>query len=402
MPAATIYLDYAATTPVDPAVADAMAGCLTREGVFANPASVVHRPGRAARALVEEARAEIAALVHADPEEIVFTSGATEANNLALAGVARALRPERDRLVVSAVEHPSVLDTARALAEEGFRVSVVGVDREGRVDLAALDALLDERTALCSVMHVNNELGTVQDIAAVGALCRRRGVLFHTDAVQSAGKLPIDVRSLPVDLLSLSAHKLYGPKGVGALYVRGDLPVGIVPLIHGGGHERGRRSGTLPTHQIVGMGRAYRLAAERLAEDPPRIAALRDRLVQLLTADGLGRLNAARAPRVCGIASLTFEGLTGESLLYFLGELAVSQGSACGAARGESSHVLKAIGLPPLEAHATLRFSLGRETTEEEIARAAALVRAAVLDLRRRAPRPDAEPRGASRAHGRD
>ncbi len=402
MRTAPIYLDYAATTPVDPAVAEAMMGCLTREGLFANPASVAHRPGRAARDRVEAARAEVAALIHAEPEEIVFTSGATEANNLALAGVVRGLRPERDRIVVSAVEHPSVLDTARALAGEGVRVAVVGVDGDGRVDPGKLAALLDERTALCSVMHVNNELGTVQDVARIGTLCRERGVLFHTDAVQSAGKIPIDVRRLPIDLLSLSAHKLYGPKGVGALYVRTDLPVGLAPLIHGGGHERGMRSGTLATHQIVGMGLAYRLAAERLAEDPPRIAALRDRLVALLTAEGLGRLNAARAERVCGIASLTFPGVAGESLLYFLGELAVSQGSACGSARGESSHVLKAIGLPPLDAHATLRFSLGRETTEEEITRAASLVRTAVQDLRRRAPRAAHAATGHRQAHGRD
>jgi cysteine desulfurase len=401
MRAAPIYLDYAATTPVDPAVAEAMMGCLTREGLFANPASVAHRPGRAARDRVEAARAEVAALINAEPEEIVFTSGATESNNLALSGIVRALRPERDRIVISAVEHPSVLDTARALADEGVRVTLVGVDGEGRVDPDELAELLDERTALCSIMHVNNELGTVQDVARIGALCRERGVVFHTDAVQSAGKIPIDVRRLPVDLLSLSAHKLYGPKGVGALFVRADLPVGLMPLIHGGGHERGRRSGTLATHQIVGMGLAYRLAVERLGEDPPRIAALRDRLVALLTVDGLGRLNAARAARVCGIANLSFPGIAGESLLYFLGDLAVSQGSACGAARGEASHVLKAIGLPPLEAHATIRFSLGRETTEEEIARAAALVRGAVLDLRRRAPRDSGESAAHREAHGR-
>ncbi|MCL5798794.1 MAG: cysteine desulfurase [Gammaproteobacteria bacterium] len=402
MPSAPIYLDYAATTPVDPAVARAMGSCLTSEGTFANPASVTHRPGRAARARVEDARARVAELLHADPEEIVFTSGATEANNLALTGVFRALRPERTRIVVSAIEHPSVLDTAHALAEEGADVVVVGVDPEGRVDPAVLEPLLDERTALCSVMHVNNELGTVQDIERLGALCRSRGVLFHTDAVQSAGKIPLDVHALAVDLLSLSAHKLYGPKGIGALYVRRDLPVGLVPLIHGGGHERGRRSGTLATHQIVGMGEAYRLAVERLSEDPPRVAALRDRLVELLTADGLGRLNARGAERVSGIASLTFPGVVGETLLYFLGDLAVSQGSACGAARGESSHVLKAIGLSPLEAHATIRFSLGRETTEDEIARAAALVRAAVQDLRRRAPRDEASAAEHRRVHGHD
>jgi cysteine desulfurase len=397
---APIYLDYAATTPVDPAVAEAMMGCLTRDGLFANPASVVHRAGRAARDRVEEARAEVASLIHAEPETLVFTSGATEANNLALAGVVRALRPERDRIVVSAIEHPSVLDTARALSEDGVRVTVVGVDRDGRVDPEALAAHLDDRTALCSVMHVNNELGTVQDLARIGALCRERGVILHTDAVQSAGKIPIDVRRLPVDLVSLSAHKLYGPKGVGALYVRADLPVGLVPLIHGGGHERGRRSGTLATHQIVGMGVAYRLAGERLASDPPRIAALRDRLVGLLTADGVGRLNAAGAERVCGIASVTFPGISGESLLYFLGDVALSQGSACGSARGESSHVLKAIGLPPLEAHATLRLSLGRDTTEDEIVRAASLLRRAVLELRRRAPRSAGGATGDRQAHG--
>lgn len=400
MKEATIYMDYAATTPVDPLVAEEMGRCLTRDGVFANPASLTHRLGRQAQSHVEKARSEVAALIHAAPEEIVFTSGATEANNLALFGITKVLRPERDHLIVSSIEHPSVLDTAKALAEEGLRVSVVPVDRAGRVDLEVLERKLDERTALCSVMHVNNELGTIQDIATIGSMCHDHGILFHTDAVQSAGKLPIDVRELPVDLLSLSAHKLYGPKGIGALYVRKGLPVGIAPLIHGGGHERGRRSGTLPTHQIVGMGCAYRLAAERLTIDPPRIAALRDRLIQALVADGLGRLNASDAPRVCGIANVTFPGIVGETLLYFLGELAVSQGSACGAARGESSHVLKAIGLTPLEAHGTLRFSLGRETTETEINRAATLVRAAVLELRSRAPSSIRGEQPASRAHG--
>ncbi len=366
-----IYLDYAATTPVDPRVIQEMARFMGPDGLFANPSSVTHAPGRAARAAVEEARAEVAALVGAREREIYFTSGATESNNWAWRGLVAARRDRGRHLVTSRIEHASVLDTAQALEAEGFRVSYLPCDREGRVDPERVREALTPETLLCSVMHVNNETGVIQDIQAIGKLCRERGVPFHVDAVQSAGKLPIDLSTLPVDLMSFSAHKVYGPKGIGALYVRHDPTLVLEPLIHGGGQERGLRAGTLATHQIVGFGVAFRIAREEGMADAARIGRLRDALWARLSRLERIRLNGGGAPRACGHLSVSFGGVNGESLIFFLGDLAVAQGSACSSARGEPSHVLQAMGLTPGEAESTLRMTLGRFTTVEEVERAA-------------------------------
>jgi cysteine desulfurase len=362
-----IYLDYAATTPVDPRVIDRMAGFLGVEGLFANPSSVTHAPGRAARAAVEEARHEVAALIGARDREVYFTSGATESNNLAWRGLAASRRDRGCHLVTSRIEHASVLDTARALEAEGFRVTYVPCNREGRVEPERVREALTPETLLCSVMHVNNETGVIQDIAAIGGLCRDRGIPFHVDAVQSAGKLPIDLSELPVDLMSFSAHKVYGPKGIGALYVRHDPGLVLEPLIRGGGQERGLRAGTLATHQIVGLGTAFRIAREEGEADAARIRQLRDALWERLSRLDQVHLNGGGAPRACGHLSASFNAVNGESLIFFLGNLAVAQGSACSSARGEPSHVLQAMGLSPGEAESTLRITLGRFTTPEEI-----------------------------------
>jgi cysteine desulfurase len=381
-----IYLDYAATTPADPRVIEEMARFLGPDGLFANPSSVTHAPGRAARAVVEEARGEVAALVGAREREIYFTSGATESNNLAWRGLAAQRRGQGRHLVTSRIEHASVLDTARALEVEGFRVTYVPCDREGRVDPERVGKALTPETLLCSVMHVNNETGVIQDIAAIGQLCREHGVPFHVDAVQSAGKLPIDLSVLPVDLMSFSAHKVYGPKGIGALYVRHDPTLVLEPLIRGGGQERGLRAGTLATHQIAGLGAAFRIARKEGAADAARIGRLRDALWAELSRLDQVRLNGGGAARACGHLSVSFGGVNGESLIYFLGDLAVAQGSACSSARGEPSHVLQAMGLTPTEAESTLRITLGRFTTEEEIERAACCISQAYAQLSSIAP----------------
>ncbi len=381
-----IYLDYAATTPADPRVIKEMARFLGPDGLFANPSSVTHVPGRAARAAVEDARAEVAALVGAREREIYFTSGATESNNLAWRGLAAQRRGQGRHLVTSRIEHASVLDTARALEAEGFRVSYLPCDREGRVDPERVGQALTPETVLCSVMHVNNETGVIQDIAAIGQRCRARGVPFHVDAVQSAGKLPIDLSVLPVDLMSFSAHKVYGPKGIGALYVRHDPTLVLEPMIRGGGQERGLRAGTLATHQIVGLGTAFRIAREEGAADAARIGRLRDALWAELSRLDRVRLNGGGAPRACGHLSVSFGGVNGESLIYFLGDLAVAQGSACSSARGGPSHVLQAMGLTATEAESTLRITLGRFTTAEEVERAAFCISQAYARLSAIAP----------------
>ncbi len=380
-----VYLDYAATTPVDPRVAEAMAGCLTLEGNFANPASRSHLYGWQAEEAVETARGQVAGLVNADPREIIWTSGATEANNLALKGAAAAYRarhPGGGHLIVSAIEHKAVLDPAQWLEEQGFAVTRLAPTPEGLVDPASLAEALRPDTFLVSLMWVNNELGTINDIAALGALCRGRGCLFHVDAAQAAGKLALDLGQVPVDLMSLSAHKFYGPKGIGALYVRRAPGVEIQAQVHGGGHERGLRSGTLATHQCVGMGVAAELAQAQLADEIARITALRNRLWQGVRELPGIRLNGHPDTRVAGILNLAFEGCNGELLLLSLRDLAVSSGSACNSASLSPSYVLKAIGLSGEQAQASLRFSLGRFTTGAEIDVAIAHIRQVVATLR--------------------
>lgn len=367
-----IYLDYAATTPVDPRVAEKMAACLTLAGTFANPASQ-HAPGRAARALVEAARAQVAALVNASPQEIVFTSGATEADNLAIKGVAHFYKDRGHHIVTSRIEHKAVLDSCKQLEKEGFEVSWLKPDADGLIRPEAVEAALRKDTLLVSLMQANNEIGALTDIAAIGRMCKVHGVHFHVDAAQSAGKLPIDLKALPVDLMSFAAHKVYGPKGIGALYVRREPRVNLAPLIHGGGHEQGLRSGTLATHQIVGMGEAFRLAGETLPQEASRLTALRERLWAKLEAIG-GLRNSHATACVPGILNVSFPGVEGESLLATCSELAVSSGSACNAADAEPSYVLRALGRDDQLAGASLRFSFGRYTTEAEVDRAAEVV----------------------------
>jgi cysteine desulfurase len=362
-----VYLDYLATTPVDPRVAARMAQCLTIDGNFGNPASRSHAYGWRAEEAVEEARDELAGLVGADPREIVWTSGATEADNLAIKGVAGHHRARGRHIVSSAIEHKAVLDSCHHLEAEGFELTLLAPRADGLICPESLASAIREDTILVSLMHVNNELGTINDIAALGAVCRSRGVLFHVDAAQSAGKIPLDLGELPVDLASFSAHKLYGPKGIGALYVRRQPRAMLDAQIHGGGHERGMRSGTLATHQCVGFGEAARIAREELAEESGRLAALRDRLWEGVRGLGGIRRNGSPAHCIPGALNLALEGLDGETLMVAMKDLALSTGSACNSARIEPSHVLRAIGLPEALALASLRFSVGRFTTREDV-----------------------------------
>lgn len=380
-----IYLDYAATTPVAPEVAAKMAECLTLDGIFANPASRSHGYGWQAEEKVEEARGQVASLINADPREIVWTSGATEANNLALKGAAETYRsqhPSGGHLIISAIEHKAVLDPAAWLEAQGFAVTRLQPDHQGVISPESLSAALREDTFLVSLMLVNNELGSINDVQAYSRLCKPRGVLLHVDAAQAAGKLALDVKALGVDLLSLSAHKFYGPKGVGALYVRRALEVKIAAQIHGGGHERGMRSGTLPTHQCVGMGEAAAMAQALLDSEPERIRQLRERLWQgLQDLPGIKRNSPEQG--VCGILNLVFGGCDGEMLLISLRELALSSGSACNSASLSPSYVLKAIGLSDADAQASLRLSLGRYTRADEIEFAIETLRTWVTKLRK-------------------
>ncbi|MBK6960198.1 MAG: IscS subfamily cysteine desulfurase [Gammaproteobacteria bacterium] len=381
-----IYLDYAATTPVDPRVAAHMAGFLTADGVFGNPASRSHSYGWQAEAAVEEARAQVAELVGADPREIVWTSGATEADNLALKGCAQAHRDRGRHLITSKIEHKAVLDTCEYLETEGFDVTYLDPDAQGLIQPGAVAAALRDDTILVSVMHVNNELGTINDIAAIGAVCRAHGVLYHVDAAQSAGKIPIDLSRLAVDLMSFSAHKIYGPKGVGALYIRRKPRVRLRAQMHGGGHERGMRSGTLATHQVVGMGEAFRIAGAEIAADSAHIGALRARFWNAVRDLGEVYLNGCPTQCVPGILNLSFGAVDGESLLLALRDLAVSTGSACTSASLEPSHVLRALGIEDALAFSALRFSIGRFTTAEEIDHAAATLRDVLGRLRASSP----------------
>lgn len=382
-----IYLDYAATTPIDPRVAVLLGRHLTLEGVFGNPSSATHAFGRQAARAVETARVQVAALINADPGDIVWTSGATEANNLALFGVVRAYSRKGQNLLTAKTEHKAVLDVCRRLEHDGCTVTYLDPDPDGRIPLARIAAALRPDTVLASLMHVNNETGVIQDLAAIGALTRERGVLLHVDAAQSAGKLPIDLRTLPVDLLSLSAHKLYGPKGIGALYVRQrPVRVRLEPLLYGGGQERGLRAGTLPTHQIAAMGEAFRIAREEMGAEQTRIQELRDRLWRALTALGKVQLNGHAESHVAGILNVSFLGVTAEALLADIPEIAVSTGSACASAGNDPSHVLRAMGCDAIQARGAVRFSLGRFTTDEEIDYTAQVVSAAVQRLRELSP----------------
>jgi cysteine desulfurase len=379
-----IYLDHHATTPTDPRVVEAMAPYWSDD--FGNASSSTHAFGWRAEAAVEDARERLARAIGArTPAEIVFTSGTTESDNLALAGVLRAARPDRDHLVTSAIEHPAVLDCARALVREGFSVSELPVDGDGLVDPDAVARAITPRTALVSVMAANGEIGVLQPLDAIGAVCRERGVPFHTDAAQAVGKIPLDVERSGIDLLSMCAHKLYGPKGVGALYLRARRPrIGVAPLVHGGGHERGLRSGTLPVPLCVGFARAVELCLAEQGPESARLTALRERLWQRLQA-GIpdARRNGHAQRRLPGNLNASFPGAAADALLVALRDVALSSGSACASARGEPSHVLAALGLPPALARASLRFGLGRGTTEEQIDTAADRVIEEVTSLRR-------------------
>lgn len=376
-----IYLDYAATTPVADEVAEKMAQCLTRHGNFANPASRSHLLGWKAEAAVEEGRRQVADLIGADPREIVWTSGATEADNLAIKGVAEAYADRGRHIVTSQVEHKAVLDTCAYLETKGFEVTYLAPDDGGVITADALSSVLRDDTILVSLMHVNNELGSINDIAALGGVLADHQAFFHVDAAQSVGKLPLDMAALPVDLMSLSAHKCYGPKGIGALYVRRRSRCQLAAQIHGGGHERGVRSGTLATHQIVGFGAACLLASADIDAERERLTELRRGfLTPILQLDGI--VVNGHDGGWPGIANISFSGVDGESLLMALKDLAVSTGSACASATLEPSYVLKAIGRSDSLALSSVRFSFGRYTTAEELIRAGEQVVAAVAQLR--------------------
>lgn len=377
-----VYLDYAATTPVDSRVAERMAGCLTRDGLFGNPASRSHLYGWQAEEAVEHARRQVADLIGAETREIVWTSGATESDNLALKGALPFLRERGRHILTSAIEHKAVLDTCHYLEGQGYRVTYLKPGPDGLITPAMVEAALEPDTALVSLMHVNNEIGTVTDIEAIGAITRARGILFHVDAAQSAGKLPIDLKRMPVDLMSLSSHKVYGPKGVGALYVRRQPQVRLEPQIHGGGHERGMRSGTLATHQLVGMGEAFALARVEMAQEAERLTALRQRLWEGLQVLPDVHLNGHPDQRVPGILNVCFGGVDGETLMMALRDLAVSSGSACNSATVAPSYVVKALGVPDTLALAAIRFSMGRFTTADEVEFAIATVTETVRRLR--------------------
>lgn len=381
-----IYFDYSATTPVDPRVADKMIECLTMDGNFGNPASRSHVYGWKAEEAVEAARRQVADLLHADPREIVWTSGATESDNLAIKGVAHFYQKKGKHIITSKIEHKAVLDTCRQLEREGYEVTYLDPDKDGVIQPEAVSAALREDTTLVSLMHVNNEIGVINDIAAIGEITRENGVLLHVDAAQSAGKIDIDVEAMKVDLISLSAHKMYGPKGMGALYVRRKPRVRLEAQMHGGGHERGMRSGTLATHQIVGMGEAAAIAKAEMHEEKKRITALRNRFWDGLSDMEEIYLNGSEKQRYIGNMNVSFNFVEGESLLMSLKDLAVSSGSACTSASLEPSYVLRALGLNDEMAHSSIRFSIGRFTTEQDIDEAVAEIRTAVGKLRELSP----------------
>ena len=372
-----IYLDYSATTPIDARVAAKMSEFLTIEGEFGNPASRSHSFGWTAEKAVDLARKQVADLINADPREVVWTSGATESNNLAIKGAAHFYRKKGNHIITVKTEHKAVLDTCRQLEREGFEVTYLDPEENGLIDLDKLKAAVTDQTILISVMHVNNEIGVIQDIAAIGEFARENKIIFHVDAAQSAGKVEIDLSRLQVDLMSFSAHKAYGPKGIGALYVRRKPRVRLEAQMHGGGHERGLRSGTLATHQIVGMGEAFQIAKEEMATENDRFRMLRDRLY-----NGLNDFEQ----RIAGNLNISFNFVEGESLIMALRDLAVSSGSACTSASLEPSYVLRALGRNDELAHSSIRFTIGRYTTLEEIEYTVDLVRKAVEKLRALSP----------------
>jgi cysteine desulfurase len=379
-----IYMDYGATTPVDPRVVDAMIPWLREH--FGNPASRSHAWGWEAEAAVEKAREQVAALINADPREIVWTSGATESNNLAIKGAANFYKTRGKHLITVKTEHKAVLDPMRELERQGFQVTYMDVQEDGLVNLEALKAAIRPDTIFISVMFVNNEIGVIQDIPAIGALCREKGIIFHVDAAQATGKVEIDVRKLPVDLMSLASHKTYGPKGIGALYVCRKPRVRLEAQMHGGGHERGMRSGTLPTHQIVGMGEAFRIAKEEMAQDNAKARALQQRLLAGLKDVEQVFINGNLEHRVAQNLNMSFNFVEGESLIMGIKGLAVSSGSACTSASLEPSYVLRALGRSDELAHSSLRMTIGRFTTEEEIDYAVSTIKQNVARLRELSP----------------
>ena len=379
-----IYLDYSATTPVDPRVAQAMIPWLSER--FGNPASNSHAFGWEAEKAVEAARENVAALVGADPREIIWTSGATESDNLALKGAAHFYKDKGRHILTPKTEHKAVLDTVRELEREGFTATWLDVRENGLIDLDDFRAALRPDTSLVSVMLVNNEIGVIQPIAEIGAICREKGIIFHVDAAQATGKVEIDLNTLPVDLMSFSAHKTYGPKGVGALYVRRKPRVRLEAQMHGGGHERGLRSGTLPTHQIVGMGEAFRIAREEMASELPRVRALRERLLAGISGIEATYVNGDLEHRVAHNLNVSFAYVEGESLMMAIKNIAVSSGSACTSASLEPSYVLRALGRDDELAHSSIRFTLGRFSTAEEIDYAVELLKAKVGKLRDLSP----------------
>ncbi len=381
-----IYLDYSATTPVDERVAKSMAECLTMQGNFGNPASRSHPFGWRAEEAVEEARRNVAELLGAVPKEIVWTSGATESNNLAIKGAALFNQKKGKHIITMKTEHKAVLDTCRQLERDGFEVTYMDPLENGLLDLEAFKKEIREDTTVVSIMHVNNEIGVIQDIQAIGAITREKGIIFHVDAAQSPGKVAIDVDEMNVDLMSLCAHKVYGPKGIGALYVRRKPRVRLEAQIHGGGHERGMRSGTLPTHQIVGMGEAFRIAREEMAAENERMRALRDRLWDGVKDMEEIYLNGDLEQRIPGNLNISFNFVEGESLIMSLKDIAVSSGSACTSASLEPSYVLRAIGRNDELAHSSIRFTMGRFSTEEEVDFTIKKVREAVEKLRELSP----------------
>lgn len=381
-----IYLDYSSTTPVDPRVAAKMAECLTTDGVFGNPASRSHKFGWVAEEAVDIARNQIADLVNADPREIVFTSGATESNNLAIKGAANFYGKKGKHLITLKTEHKAVLDTMRQLEREGYEVTYLDPEPNGLIVLDKLIAAIRPDTILISIMHVNNEIGVIQDIAAIGEMCRERKILFHVDAAQSTGKVPIDLQTTKVDLMSFSAHKTYGPKGIGALFVRRKPRIRLEAQMHGGGHERGMRSGTMATHQIVGMGEAFRIAKLEMGAENERLLMLRNKLWNGIKDMEAVYLNGDMESRIAGNLNVSFAYVEGESLIMALKDMAVSSGSACTSASLEPSYVLRALGLSDELAHSSIRFTTGRFTTEAEIDYVIGVIRNAIDKLRDMSP----------------
>jgi cysteine desulfurase len=381
-----LYFDYASTTPVDQRVINKMKDCLSLDGNFGNPGSRSHAFGWQAEELVEEARINVSTLVNCDPREIIWTSGATESDNLAIKGAANFYKEKGNHIITSKIEHKAVLDTCRQLESEGFEVTYLDPNENGEISIESIEENIREETTLVSLMHINNEIGVVNDIQKIGELCRNKGIIFHVDAAQSAGKIEIDLSQLKVDLMSFSAHKIYGPKGIGALFVRRRPRIRLQPLFHGGGQERGIRAGTLPTHQIVGMGEAFKLSQTEMESDLSKISSYRDILWNGLSEMEEIYVNGSIDNGYPGIFNLSFNYVEGESLIMALKNIAVSSGSACTSASLEPSYVLRAIGRPDELAHSSIRFSFGRFTKEEEVKSTVKLVQESVAQLREISP----------------